>query len=183
VTRAVASGHLAPPNDTSYEEFCEFIERGEYEIVVPTTEHVLLELKLFEEILPFLLQRRWLLISAGAGSGGFITTDHPVALMWRNPDDRSATHPPGHALKGTEVLFPISRNLALSGTFEGEEGTVVARPEWVAALNGLLIQHGRRQVYAPNDDFRYYLTDERGVRRGADLITDLVEAMSDAARR
>ena len=52
---------------------------------------------------------------------GIITSDYPVCLMWSDPARRSFKGP-GHGVPATLVVFPVSNELAVKGTFEGFEG-------------------------------------------------------------
>ena len=172
--RAVASGDIADGNELSYETFRDFVAREDYDVTVPTTEHVRMEIKMIDAVLPYLVGRKWQLIRASADSGGFVTTDHPVVLVWKDID-QSSMYPPGFGLADTEVLFPLSRRLLISGKFGGNEGSYEATMKHVACINAMLIQHGRRQVYACDENFRYLLSEKQGFRYGRDLLADTLE--------
>ncbi len=169
---AIRSGEVKPNADVTYESMREFIDGEHYTIDVPTTRHVQTELKLAETVLPLLGERSWLLFRAGADSGGFVTSDHPVSLYWSDARDRGHFYPPGFGLKDTEVLFPVSHELAMVGTFDGPRGVHDATPNQVALANGITVMHGHRQIYARDDRFQYaYVPGD--IRRGADLLRDL----------
>lgn len=169
---AKKAGVLSSGNDVTYEQARDFVARGEFMVDVPTTRHVDMEMRSVNIVLPLLLERKWVLLIAPANSGGFVTTDHPVVLQWTDAKDRGAIYSPGFGLRGTEVIFPLSHNLALMGTFEGQEAFVEATTEIVAATNGIVIAHGHRQVYARDDKFRYMITSGN-LRRGSDVLDDL----------
>jgi hypothetical protein len=57
------------------------------------------------------------------------------------------------------------------GTFEGPDGVVDADEQQVAMMNGIILGHSRRQVYARDDRFRYRMRDGE-LRRGADVLRD-----------
>lgn len=174
IARAVNDGFIDADQDVSYEQAREFFEGGEFKIEVPTTRHVLDEMKMLESVLPCLFKRNWLLLSAPADSGGFITTDHPVVLQWSDARDRGSFYSPGFGLPNTIVIFPLSHDLALSGSFEGREAAIDVSIEFVATINAIIIAHGHRQIYARDDRFQYMNT--QGVlRRGSDLLTDLAK--------
>ena len=155
VARAVRSGDVKPNPNVSYESMREFVDGEQYTISVSTTRHVQTELQLMDTILPLLGGRSWLLLCAAADSGGFVTSDHSVSLYWPDASDRGPFYSPGFGLKGTEVLFPVSHELAMVGTFEGPHGLHDATPEQVALANGITVRHGHRQIYARDDRFRY----------------------------
>jgi hypothetical protein len=172
IRRAVADGYVKPDHGVSYEAFCDFIERGEYEIVVPTTEHVGQELKLLDGIIPYLAKRQWVLCVAPPESGGFLTCDHPVVLKWDWTGEREPPSPPGFAMQKSEVVFPLSRTIALSGVFDGQEGVCRVDAGMVESINGMIIDNADRQVYATNDAFKYLLSSEQGTRTGNQLLHD-----------
>ncbi len=172
--KAGQAGFVNTDSKVTFGEMRDFVDRGEYDIEVPTTEHVINELELFDEILPCLVARKWTLITANSSSGGFITCDHPVVLKWDGTQKREPRSPPGFALLGTEVVFPLSRRLALSGMFNGEELTGMGTTELVVAINGMTIANASRQVYASDANFGYFINAEQGARVGSDLVKDLI---------
>lgn len=171
VASAIRSGDVPPNADVSYESVREFVESERYAITVPTTRHVETELQLVETVLPLLGDRSWLLLRAAVGSGGFVTSDHPVSLYWTGSRNRGAFYPPGFGLMDTEVLFPLSHELAMVRTFDGPHGIRDATAEHVALANGVTIRYGQRQIYARDDRFRYAFS-EGDMQRGADLLRD-----------
>lgn len=170
--RAARAGALDAEDILPYERMREFVDRGEYTISVSTTHHVGQELKLVDAILPLLGQRKWLLARALLGTGGFVTSDHPVILQWADRPMTGKLGGPGFALRGTEVLFTVSHDLALIGTFEGPDGVVDADEKQVALMNGVILGNWQRQVYARDDRFRYRMRDGE-LRRGADALRHL----------
>lgn len=170
--KAAQAGFVESDNDITYESMREFVEGEQYTIEVPTTRHVELELDLVDTILPLLGRRTWLLLRAPVGGAGFVTSDHPVGLQWTEQRKRGMFSSPRFGLRGTEVIFPVSQSLALVGTFDGRHGIQDIEAEQVALVNGVIISHAHRQIYARDDRFVYMLT--RGApRRGVDLLRDL----------
>lgn len=163
-----ASGHIAPENKATYEEVREFFERGEYTIEVANGRHIFNEFSAFETMLRTLVTRKWVLCVAPADSGGFITSDHPVCLMNSDGSSPELHRPLGHGLMETTVLFPITRDLSAMGTFEGENQVVTLERAGVAAMNGLVIRHSERQVYAADDGFLVNTADG-GFMRGSEV--------------
>ncbi len=80
---------------------------------------------------------------------------------------------PGFALTGTQLLFPISNELAAIGSFEFHEEERDAGEGLVAAINHTIIRHATRQVYARADDFAYVVPLETEIRRGSQLLDHL----------
>ncbi|WP_194725039.1 DUF4238 domain-containing protein [Noviherbaspirillum malthae] len=170
--RAAEDGYIDKNELVSYEAMKDFVVRGEYNINVGTTHHVANELELAEAVLPLLAKRTWTFIRAGSGTGGFVTSDHPVALQWTELKPRGFHSSPGFGLRGTEVLFPVSHDLLMVGEFGGSGGLLEANREQVAFANSALIFHATRQVYARDDKFIYQRYDGE-LRRGDDLVKDL----------
>lgn len=162
---ALDAGDILP-----YEQMRDFVDRDQYTISVSTTHHVQRELELVDTVLPLLGQRKWLVVRALPDSGGFITSDHPVVLQWTKVPSKTLS-PPGFAVKDSEVLFPISHDLAMIGAFEGSNSLVDADERQVALMNAVILSHRHRQIYGKDDRFRYLSRDGR-LRRGADLLRE-----------
>lgn len=77
--QAREAGHLPAESSVTYEQIKDFHDRGEYTLSVSTTHHIGLEFHVFEPVLRTLVSRKWTLYVAAPDSGGFITTDTPVA--------------------------------------------------------------------------------------------------------
>jgi Protein of unknown function (DUF4238) len=93
--------------ELSYEQMRKFAREANFNISVPRECHIQLEFETFNKMLPILLERNWLLLRAPQESGGFITSDHPVVLIWSDPAMRRGFHSPGFGLTGTEVFLPF----------------------------------------------------------------------------
>jgi hypothetical protein len=107
------------------------------------------------------------------GRTGFVTTDHPVALMWSDDVNKRGFYGPGFGLPKTSVLFPLSNELALLGAFEGEPRHGDLAELGVARVNGTVIVHADKQVYAAADDFAWAMQHTaRRVMRGSELLAD-----------
>jgi hypothetical protein len=170
--KAARDGFLDADSKVPYAEMRNFIKRGDYAVTVATTRHVDQELKMAGVILPLLGSRSWLLITAPANSGGFITSDHPVVLQWSDGRNRGAFDSPGFGLRDTEVIFAVTHEIALLGTFDGRHGVQQGTAEVVAHINGMIAAHSERQIYAKDDRFRYARASGE-ICRGADILRDL----------
>ena len=148
--------------DITYEDIKRFHESKAYEITVRRERHIHMEFIGFEAILPYLDSRKWLLIKATNESGPFITTDNPINLMWNEPEKIPPFYrnSPGFGMKNTQVYFPVSKNLALQGEFDGPEGVIDGNKELISALNSKMIIFTYKQVYAPKIGF--YFRNENG---------------------
>ncbi|MGB6144181.1 MAG: DUF4238 domain-containing protein [Rhodanobacter sp.] len=141
--------------DTSYENAKRFFDSKAYTIDVAREHHIRMEFVGLDAVMPFLMQRRWLLLEATADTGPFVTSDHPVNLSWKEPESVPPFHRnhPGHGMKETRVWFPVSKDLGMIGEFEGREGRHKATKQVVAAMNSMTISFSQRQFYAPNLGF------------------------------
>lgn len=169
VRQAQAGGYMSKDADTNYAKIRKFVTEGQYSISVPTERHIEMEMIALDAILPYLFKRKWALLKCEGKCAGFATSDHPVCLMWSDPQARG---PVGHGLAGTELVFPICSRLAMVGSFEIEEDEIVAPEHLVAAVNGAAIQFSDRHVYARDYNFRYTFERDEAPRKASKLITD-----------
>jgi hypothetical protein len=155
VRRAKEAGYINKDADDDYERLRDFIDKNEYKIEVPPAAHLATELKIFDKILPLIFGRKWMLFRAPPDVTGFVTSDHPMCLMWSDPKLRDGFFPPGLGLGRTQLLFPISNELAAVGAFELQEQELDASELMIAQINGSTILHATRQIYARDSNFRY----------------------------
>lgn len=172
IKSAKAAGFIDQGADVDYKTMREFLEKEEYKIELLTTGQLQRELKIFDKILPLIFHRKWMLFKAPPGTSGFVTSDHPVCLMWSDPKKRGGFYPPGLALLETQIVFPVSNELVLIGAFEIEDDEVDADKLLIAQINGSIILHSTRQVYARDSDFLYKMQHNSEIMRGADLLDD-----------
>jgi hypothetical protein len=143
--------------DISYADIKKFIDSKEYKIEVPREFHIHLEMEAVKALLPYLTNRNWLVVRTTDESGLFITSDHPVVLIWKDPE----SHPPfyrnhpGFGLSGTQVLFPISSKVAIIGEFKGNSGDVTSTLRLTADFNSMLLNISHKQIYAPKLAFPF----------------------------
>ena len=138
----------------------------------PTQElSILTELRFHDPLVRLYEGRKWQIVVASVDSGGFVTSDHPVCLQW---SDGHGNLSPGFAVPGTEVIFPISPQLALRGSFEGGENVIKADTSTVAGINSLLISNAHNQIYAQDALFKYKRGTSKEISSGATLDQDKV---------
>jgi hypothetical protein len=172
--RMKASGY-DPEHDVPYEQIRKAVVEKAFRIVVPTERHIGLEMGVLDTVLKTVLRRKWLVLLAPKESGGFVTCDHPVCLMFSDPKMRGGFHGPGHGLAGTEIIFPVGRRMAIAGAFELEkEDTLVLNENGVAGVNGAMAAYADRQVYAADTNFTYARQENEKPRLGASLVKDTV---------
>lgn len=148
-----AAGYGNDTPDVSYEDMLKFHDEKQYTIEINNGMFVAGEFQAFDTVVKLLWERDWTFIKAGKGAGHFICSDHPAYLRWSDPKLANGFYPPGHGLKGTDVVFPVSHDTALLGTFEAEERAITANQQIVALINTLILEGCDRQVYSPKGDF------------------------------
>lgn len=153
-------------DDISYEEMKEFHESKKYDIIIDQTYLIGMEIKMLDPVLQCAARRNWCFVSAPEGCQ-YICSDDPVVLSWID-ESRKGPYPPGHGLKGTMVLFPLSSNLLLVGTFEELSEQMVHAPSQVVAANTNIARYSTKQIYARDGSFLINLPDRENVK-GEDL--------------
>jgi hypothetical protein len=134
-------------------------------------EIIMAEINQHDPLTERLWHRKWQIVTALAGSGGFVTTDDPVCLRWTDGKAHGGLSP-GFSVAGTEVIFPLSTNMVLRGTFEGEENAVEADEAEVGKINSLVISNAENQVYAHDHSFKFMRREPEGLASGAILHQD-----------
>ena len=172
ICRAKVSGDIEPDADTDYTKMRAFIEADQYKIEIPTGRHLEQEIKSFETVLPFFFQRHWVLLKATRRQTGFVTSDHPICLMWSDPAQRERFHGPGHGLRRTQIVFPISNELAIMGTFEAYDDEIDVGQLFIAQVNATTILYSDRQIYARDGHFLYKMEHNTRIMRGFELLRD-----------
>lgn len=179
MARARKDGFLAAHAPDNYEDarkFLDGLERGEFRIDTLPPMHVPMEVQAADKVLPLMFARKWMLFKARADATGFVTSDHPVCLMWADPAERGRMPAPGLRHTHTQLVFPISNELAMIGGFEIDEMEADADETLVAQINGSVILHANRQIYARGGDFPYLLRHSKRTMRGSELLDDLATA-------
>jgi hypothetical protein len=167
VKKMKASGYEA---NSTYEQMKSFIAEKQYNVTMPTARHIVLEAGTFDSVLRTMFDRKWVLLKAPAGSGGFITSDHPVCLTRSEPT--SGRIPLGYGLRKTEVLFPICPQMAMVGAFELQDGEVEVDESTVARFNGTVALYAQRHAYSRDHHFKYLIGDGDEPRKASRLASD-----------
>jgi hypothetical protein len=127
-----AAGYRGGDDSATYEEIRDYVTRDEYDVRFGRERFIREELKLLESIPQLVARRRWLIVVAAPGSGGFITCDHPASPAWSDP--QMQRFPPGLGLHGTQLLLPLSPDVAVVGAFEARETTIKFPPSVLPAV-------------------------------------------------
>lgn len=167
------AGYAGNDSSISYESMREFVRKRQYRIDVSNEFHIATEIGGVDAVLPTLFDRKWISLRPPSGSKGFITSDHPVCLMFSDPKLRGGLYGPGHGMPGTQVIFPVSKSLAVVGAFELSEAERVVDERWIAQINGALIAYAERQIYSHDADFTYLRGNSESLLRGGELVNDI----------
>lgn len=176
VVQQIKDEGRSPGPEIPYEDMVKFREGGQYKIKVGNTMNVFSEMKVFPEIAALLGQRHWSLVIAGKEAGHFVCCDHPVSLTWSSTELQKGFRPPGYGLTSTEVAFPVTKELALVGTFEGDDRVVTGNAEMVALINSRIVSYCDWQIYSPRPEFSF-LGGDREIYR-SDQLKDFLRRAS-----
>lgn len=155
---------------SGYSTVKRFVEQGNYRIEMPREDHIAREFRDAERMVPLLNARTWMLIHAGAHTGGFVTSDNPTPLVWNKRELDTPATPPDLMMASTSLVFPLTKDFCLVGMMEGQAVLIEATLDAVARLNTAIVRFADRQIYAPHDKFVFFDKDE-AARFGHDLLT------------
>jgi hypothetical protein len=160
-----------PAVSVSYDEMKSFVERDQFKIEVTNEHHLHMEDVASNAVLDCLYNRQWRLVRADPIHGHFVTSDNPVSLTWRNPENvppfyRSS---PGHAMPDTELCFTLTKELALVGAFDGVDELQYASQAFVAAVNTKVFFNSYRQLFSSKRTFTA-LSSDYAIIDGHDFI-------------
>jgi hypothetical protein len=113
-------------------------------LTATTSQHAVLEIGVFHDLLEVIGQRAWHWLHADATSADFITSDHPVCLFSNVPPKGLLAL--GYGMTGTTVYFPVSPFLALCGKFDGQTGDYKADAFVVGTFNKRMVNHAHRPL-------------------------------------
>jgi hypothetical protein len=157
----------------TYEEMKELFAKTPGTFKQTQEYSILTELRFHDPLVRRYEARKWQIVVASEDSGGFVTSDHPVCLRWSDGQGHGNLSP-GLAIRGTEVIFPISPQLVLRGSFDGGEDVVEADTSTVAGINSQLISNAHNQIYAQDALFKYKRGPSEEIGSGATLDQDKV---------
>lgn len=135
---------------------CEaFLARDKSELAKAENYHWFSMLLSMNTILDMLGDRTWSLLVAEDDACDFICSDNPVGLHFLSPPT-SEDSSPFFSDKDTIVTFPLTRKLALKGTYTEDNSCIsIGRvpPQLVAATNSQTMERAMRYFYSPKNDF------------------------------
>jgi hypothetical protein len=162
------------PDDASYEAIRRVAQ--DCEIKVADNDYIKgLSLTAVPEILALMHQRGWSLFVAPEDGPTFITSDHPVALVWSD-GHVGGFYPPGFGLEGTRVIVALSARVALVGEFGLPTGSVVhVGAPVVASINSALLLRART-IFCRERDFVWGYANE--IRKGMQALLEIRKSPS-----
>lgn len=143
--RKMKRGGIKALENVPYSRVKKFVESDEYKISVSRERLTGFQFECAGFIVPLLLKRNWTLAVIDNQKWSFITSDRPVVLMWakKMPEFWSA----GFGVPDTELIFPLSKRLALLGRFEGFSQIVRVTLSQVSAINSAIWLFSERYYY------------------------------------
>jgi hypothetical protein len=144
------------------EELRQFVLKGEYDIKVAPQFSLALTLADFESLHKIFFNMRWAFLKA-THEHKFLSGDNP--LFYDNPThDPRSFYGVGLANKKIEVTFPISKDIAAFGSWEGPEGYIQAKNNTVKTINCRTVSSALKFVFSSDksDDLRRFVTKYKG---------------------
>ncbi|MHB9145463.1 MAG: DUF4238 domain-containing protein [Symbiobacteriia bacterium] len=146
-----------PPDSkgVSYSEFSKvFKADGTHELRNEANVEFMLEGA--KVVAPLLIQRSWTVLVARKDAGDLICSDHPVSLVWTDAAlMKQSFYSPGFGLRNTVVTVPLTRRIALWGSWGSGRRVSSLGPRDVAAINSRTAMYAQRHIYSARRDFDY----------------------------
>ncbi len=157
-------------NFEGYKKYVKKVTSDNYQFEWTQNHFLKFLLEAWKENTPYFFKRTWdIYIADSNDNDNFISCDNPVSLDWSDPNFNSGLYGVGLALKKTQISIPLTKKIALIGTFENEGKVVKASRYEVAAINSLTGMNAKRFVFSPYKNF-YWLDTVQKVCRSEELI-------------
>lgn len=167
-----AAGKWPEGEPSDFEGYKKFVEDNLDKVKAHQNFSLEMELEALEKLYWYFDARKWRILKAKPGSGGFVTTDHPVCIHRPGGMNYGAQFAPGLGLSDRDVLFPLSSNVALVGRLDGDEDIVELDDKGVADFNATVMGYAMKQIYAADDQFKYTRPAGKPLGRGCTLLQD-----------
>lgn len=159
----------ADKKNVSVIDMMDFLEKRKYDVEISTDYFVRQEFETFNKNLHFLFERHWTFIKTDKKPGYFVTSDRPVTII--SQEVSKLPFQPGLGVKNTELLFPLSKEVALLGLFERTLPNKIQAEEWmVADFNGRNCCLGQNQIYSFDERFKFL--DKDGVIKTSEHLIE-----------
>ena len=167
LNKAQQAGYVGPSSVT-FEEMKRFVDERRYQIEFAPEGNLRVEFHAFDELLPILGQRTWSVLLAPPSGPALVSSDHPVALTWKDANKRG---PRGYGLKTTEVFLPLGPLVGFYGVYEQPLRPVVTmKPRQVAIMNARVTFGADKHVFSSESAFFvWYKGQVREVDCGSNL--------------
>jgi hypothetical protein len=149
-----------------------FVENNIDQLKPHKNFNIEMELGALKRMYHYFNARKWRIVKAKAGSGGFVTTDHPVCIRRPGGTNYGNQYTPGLGLSDRDVLFPLSSKLALIGQLEGEEDVLEFDENGVADFNATVMGYAIKQIYADDKYYRYSRPQGKPLGIGCKVLQD-----------
>ncbi|MCC8935624.1 DUF4238 domain-containing protein [Bradyrhizobium sp. Arg68] len=158
---------------TDFDGFKKYVEENKDKLYAHKNLTIEMELAALEKMYPVFDERRWRILKAKGGTGGFVTTDHPVCVHKPEaPVNYGQLYAPGVGLADRDILFPLSPLVCLVGRQEGEEDVIEVGLHTVASANATVMGFALKQIYSADDQFYYTRSPHVPIGRGFALLKD-----------
>jgi hypothetical protein len=172
VEQLKAAGKWPEGAPVDFEGHKKFVEDNLDKVKAHQNFSLEMELEALERMYWYFDTRKWRIVKAKEGSGGFVTTDHPVCIHRPGGPNYGQQFAPGRGLSDRDVLFPLSSNVALIGQLEGEEDVSELDEEGVADFNATVMGYAMKQIYAADDQYQYSRPQGKSLGKGCTLLQD-----------
>lgn len=166
------AGQWPQDKPADYDGHKQFVEEHIKGLRVHQNFTLEMELNALEDVYHYFDARKWRILKAKEGSGGFVTTDHPVCLHREGGMNFGQQYAPGLGLSDRDVLIALSPKVALVGRLDGEEDVVEVDKHAVASFNATVMGYAMNQIYAGDDEFFYTRAAPMPLGTAATLLQD-----------
>jgi len=132
--RSVPVPSVADVGQETHDQLRELVDKEGLQVEISREFLLDLMLQSIETISPLLAKRQWALLISNP-SAEFVTCDAPVAVVWSDRTRPEGFFGPAFGGLDTDVTLPLSRRVALLGTFGGSAGTREVDARVVADVN------------------------------------------------
>ncbi|NGX63956.1 MAG: hypothetical protein KR126chlam6_01379 [Candidatus Anoxychlamydiales bacterium] len=141
-----------------YEESLAFLNAGQFKIQVDSSLVVEEMVNFSIHLVDFFGSLNWMLLEAFDGE--FITSNKPVNAIWSMG---VAPYPPAFGLLNSIVVFPLTSNFSLLGSFSPlpsyrkVDRFIVEGMNWVTANSGATMLYAQKQSFLPKFEGVFHL--------------------------